>query len=119
MGLVASVSVVDPDELVAVDSVEGEDHHDDEVGDEQPYVEGIPAVIAFEGAVGVVGLPVVREAVLIGEEERESVDRMCQGYGSQRRSARIILREGFRSAGVLDAQEWRVFMGLREIDCAG
>jgi hypothetical protein len=102
-----------------MDAVEGEDYHHDEIRDEQPYVEGIPAVIALEGAVGVVGLPVMREAVLIGEEERESVDRMCQGYGSQKRSAPIILRERSRPTDVLDAQESRVFMGLREIDCAG
>ena len=78
----ALVAVVEPDELVAMDAVEGEDDHHDEVRDEQADVEGVPAVVAAEGAVGVVGLPIVAEAVLVGEEERESVDGMCQGYGS-------------------------------------
>jgi hypothetical protein len=86
-----------------MDAVEGEDHHHDEVGDEQADVEGVPAVVAFEGAVSVVGLPIVREAVLIGEEERESVEVMCQGTAPQRISAAPILREGFCRADMLDA----------------
>jgi hypothetical protein len=65
-----------------MDAVEGEDDHHDEVGDEQADVEGVPAVVALEGAVGVMGLPIVREAVLVGEEEREGVEVMCQGCGS-------------------------------------
>jgi hypothetical protein len=63
-----------------MDAVEGEDHHHDEVGDEEADVERVPAVVALKGAVGVMGLPIVGEAVLVGEEERESVDRMCQGF---------------------------------------
>ena len=59
------------------------------------------------------GLPIVREAVLIGEEERESVEVMCQGTAPQRMSALPILREGFGPADVSDAQEGRVFRGLR------
>jgi hypothetical protein len=65
-----------------MDAIEGEDDHHDEVRDQQADVEGVPAVVAFEGAVGVMGLPIMREAVLIGEEERESVDVVCQGCGS-------------------------------------
>jgi hypothetical protein len=61
-----------------MDAVEGEDDHHDEVRDEEADVERVPAVVALKGAVGVVGLPVVGEAVLIGEEERESVDVVCQ-----------------------------------------
>jgi hypothetical protein len=52
-----------------MDAVEGEDQHHHEVGDEQADVEGVPAVEVLEGAVGVVGAPVVAEA-LGGEEER-------------------------------------------------
>src|SRR5581483_10460491 len=44
VGGFALVAVVEPDELVAVDAVEGEDHHHDEVGDEQADVEGVPAI---------------------------------------------------------------------------
>jgi len=105
VGGFALVAVVEPDELIAMDAVEGKDHHDDEVGNEEADVEGVPAVVAFKGAVGVMGLPVVCEAVLIGEEERESVDRMCQGYGSQKRSASYILRDGTSSFDMLDAKE--------------
>jgi hypothetical protein len=75
----ALVAVVEPDELIAMDAVEGEDDHHDAVGHEEADVEGVPAVVALEGAVGVVGPPIVREAVLVGEEERESVDVVCQG----------------------------------------
>jgi hypothetical protein len=78
-----------------MDAVEGEDDHHDEVGDEQADVEGVPAVVALEGAVRVMGSPVAGEAVLIGEEERESVDVVCQSTAPQRMSAPLILREGF------------------------
>jgi hypothetical protein len=78
-----------------MDAIEGEDDHHDEVGHEQADVERIPAVVALERAVGVVGLPIMREAVLIGEEERESVEMMCQGTAPQRISAPPILRESF------------------------
>ena len=59
------------------------------------------------------GLPIMREAVLVGEEERESVEVMCQGTAPQRISAAPILREGFCLADMLDAYEWSVFRGLR------
>jgi hypothetical protein len=88
-----------------MDAVEGEDDHHDEVRDQQTNVEGVPAIVAAEGAVGVMGLPIVREAVLIGEEERESVEVMCQGGAPQRMSAPPILREDFWPADMLDAQE--------------
>jgi hypothetical protein len=96
-----------------MDAVEGKHDHYDEVRHEQADVEGVPAIVAAEGAVGVVGLPVVREAVLVGEEERESVDVVCQGTAPQRMSAAPILREGFGAADVLDAKAGRVFEGLR------
>jgi hypothetical protein len=67
-----------------MDTVKGEDHHHDEVRHEQADVEGVPAVVALEGAIRVMGLPVVRQAVLIGKEERESVGWMYQGFGSRR-----------------------------------
>jgi hypothetical protein len=96
-----------------MDAVEGKDDHHDEVRDKQADVEGVPAVVAAEGAIGVVGLPIVREAVLVGEEERESVEVMCQGYGSQKRSACFILRDEASPADVLDAQEGRIISALR------
>jgi hypothetical protein len=51
-----------------MEAVEGEDHHHDEVRDEDADVEAVPAVLAAEGAVGVVSAPVVREAVLTGKQ---------------------------------------------------
>jgi hypothetical protein len=68
VSFVALVAEVEPDELIAVDAVEGEDDHHDEVRDEQRDVEGVPAVGVAEGVVGEVGLPVVAEPVRRGEE---------------------------------------------------
>ncbi len=76
VGGLALVAVVEPDELVPMDAVEGQDDHYDEVGDEEADVEGVPAVVTLEGAVGVVGAPVVGEAVGVGEEGGESVGWM-------------------------------------------
>jgi hypothetical protein len=50
-------------------AVEGQDDHDDEVGDEEADVEAVPAVLAAEGVVGVVGLPIVAQPVLVGQED--------------------------------------------------
>jgi hypothetical protein len=55
-------------------AVERQDEHDDEVGDEERGVEGVPSVKVLEGLVGVVGLPVVAET-LGCEEERELSER--------------------------------------------
>ena len=44
LGGVLFIAVVEPDELVAVDAVEGQDDHDDEVRDEQGVV---PAVVRW------------------------------------------------------------------------
>jgi hypothetical protein len=59
-----------------MDAVEGQDHHHDEVGDEQGDVEGVPAVLAVEvvDLGGVVGLPVVLEPARRGEKERERIE---------------------------------------------
>ena len=46
VGSLPLVAEVEPDELIAVDAVEGEDHHDDEVRHQQADVEGVPAVVA-------------------------------------------------------------------------
>jgi hypothetical protein len=76
-------------------TVEGQDDHHDEVGDEDADVEAVPAVLAAEGAVGVVRLPVVRKRVLVREEEREDMDVMCQRAAPRDRWLPLILREGF------------------------
>ena len=70
-GGVLLVAEVEPDELVAVEAEEGQDDHDEEVGDEEGVVEGGELVEVLEGAVGVVGLQVVAEAVGGGEEPDE------------------------------------------------
>ena len=87
------VAVLQPNELVAVDAVEGKNNHHHEVGNQETDIERVPAVLAAERPVRVVRLPVVRQCVLVGEEQRESVNGMCQGCGSQRMSARSILRD--------------------------
>jgi hypothetical protein len=56
-----------------MDAVEGEDNHNDEVGDEEGGVEGVPAVEMLEGVVGVVGLEVMAEA-LRGQQEGQRLD---------------------------------------------
>jgi hypothetical protein len=71
LGLVALVAEIEPDELVAMDAVEGEDDHHDEVRDQQGDVKGVPAIDVAEGMVGVMRLPIVAEPVLRAEKERE------------------------------------------------
>ena len=87
---------VEPDELVAMDSVEGEDDHDDEVGNQHRRVEGVPMVEAFEGLVEVVGAEVVTEA--LGSEEEAEQGYRCmgeegQGYAPARLVIQSILRD--------------------------
>ncbi len=72
---------VEPDELVAMDSVEGEDDHDDEVGNQHRRVEGVPVVEALEGLVEVVRLEVVTEA--LGREEQTEEGYRCMGDEGQ------------------------------------
>jgi hypothetical protein len=76
-----------------VDAVEGEDHHDDEVGDEQGDIEGVPAVDVAEGVVGVVGLPVVSETALGAEVEGKRVEVVQQGRVSGVSCLGMILLE--------------------------
>jgi len=45
---IAAVAVVDPHELVAVNAVERQDDHHDEVRDEDQGIEVVPTVIAAE-----------------------------------------------------------------------
>ena len=67
-GGVVFVAEVEPDELVAMEAEEGQDDHNEEVGDEEGVVEGGELVEVLEGAVGVVGLQVVAEAMGGGEK---------------------------------------------------
>ena len=77
---VAAVLVVEIDELVAMDAVEGEDDHHDEVGNEEAGVKEIGAIEALEGVVSVVALEVVHDSVLGQEQqEREQIERAEQG----------------------------------------
>jgi hypothetical protein len=84
-------------------AVEGKDDHHHEVGDEQADVEAVPAVLAAEGMVGVVGLPVVGETVLVEEEQRESMDVVSQSGRLPQRLDWPILRESGLASG-RDAQ---------------
>ncbi len=64
LGGVLAVLVVEIDELVAMQAVEGQDDHHDEVRDEQRGVEPVPAVEMLEGMVAVVVTKVVAEVIL-------------------------------------------------------
>jgi hypothetical protein len=57
-----------------MDAVQRQDDHDDEVGDQQRDVEGVPAVLAAEGAVEQMGSEIVPEGVLGGNELRQRVE---------------------------------------------
>ena len=54
-GFPFAIAIVEPDELIAVDSVERQDDHDDEIRNQQRNVKGVPAIDVVEGAVAVVG----------------------------------------------------------------
>ncbi len=82
-----------------MDAVEGEHDHDDEVGDEQRRVEGVPVVEAFEGLVDVMGLEIVTEA--LGSEEQAEQGYRCMGEEGQvfapaRLAIQSILRDRMR-----------------------
>ena len=70
VGGVLAVVVVLPDQLVAVQSVDGEHDHDQEIGGEEEGIEGeeLPVVEVLEGVVAVVCAEVVAEVVLHKEE---------------------------------------------------
>jgi hypothetical protein len=53
-----------------MEAVEGEDHHHDEVRNQEADVESVPAVLAAKSVIGVVSLPVMRQPMLVGKEER-------------------------------------------------
>jgi hypothetical protein len=73
VGFVTLVAVVEPDELVTMNAVEGEDDHHQEIGDEQADVEGVPAIDVAECVVSVVRLPVVSQTAR-GEEHGERIE---------------------------------------------
>jgi hypothetical protein len=79
VGLVALVAVVKPDELIAVDAVECQNDHHQEVGDEKAHVEGVPAVHVAESVISVVRFPVMSEPMLRGEEHGERIELAEQG----------------------------------------
>jgi hypothetical protein len=87
-----------------MDAIEGEDDHHDEVGDEQGDVEGVPAIGVAKGVVGVVGLPVVPEAVVIGEEDGERVEVCLKDGGSPRRAG--VLKDFTGGSSGLAARMW-------------
>jgi hypothetical protein len=74
----SAVPVVKPDELIAMDAVERQHQHHQEVRDQQRDVEGVPAIRVLERVVGVMRLPVVAESVRRGEEERERIESSQQ-----------------------------------------
>jgi hypothetical protein len=76
-----------------MDAVEREDDHHDEVRHQQRDVEGVPAVDATEGVVGVVRLPVVAEPARRDEEECKRVELGQQGWFSGRADMKMILPE--------------------------
>jgi len=70
---VALVAVVQPDQLIAVNAVERQDDHDEEVWHQQADVKGIPAVDVAERVVRIVRLPVVPEAMR-SQEQGERIE---------------------------------------------
>jgi len=57
------VFVVEPDQLIAMKSVEGQDDHHDEVRNQQTGIERVPAIEMLKSLIGIVRLPVVAEAL--------------------------------------------------------
>ena len=90
MGGVFPVVVVLPDQLVAVQAVDGENDHDEEVGGEQQGVKGeeLPVVEVLEGMVAVMGAEVMAE-VVFNKEEGEGL-----GAGQERFGGRCEEHEG-------------------------
>ena len=82
---ILAVAVVEPDQRVAVEAVEGEDDHHGEIGGQQRRVERekLPVVEVLEGVVAVVGAQVVAE-VVFDEEEGEGLGAGQQGLGGRR-----------------------------------
>ena len=76
MRFLALVLVVQPDELVAVQTVERQDEHDDEIRCQQRDIESAEPVEVFEGLVGVVRLPIVAEP-LRSQRDRENIGEGC------------------------------------------
>ena len=89
-GGVLAVLVVEIYELVTVQSVERQDDHYQEIGNQQRRIEGIPSVEVLKSTVAVMRAEIMRKAVLIrlrqkcrrgGEDEFQREDRQ-QGLAS-------------------------------------
>ena len=61
---VLAVLVVAVDQLIAMNAIEGENDHHDEVGNQECGVKRVPVIQVLEGAIGVMGLEVMLQAVL-------------------------------------------------------
>ena len=84
VGGVLPVMVILPDQLVAVQSIDGEHDHDGEVGSEEEGIEGeeLPVVEVLEGVIAVMGAEVVAE-VVFDKEESEGLGRGCEEAGCE------------------------------------
>jgi hypothetical protein len=70
-GCILAVLEVEVAEGVAVDTVDGEQNHDGEVGQQDSGVEGVPVIEVLEGGIGVLhGLDVMAKAVVGREGEQ-------------------------------------------------
>ncbi len=84
------VVVVEPHQLVAMDAVKRQDHHDDEVGNQDRQIEGVPAVEPMEGAVAVVRVQIVAKPLRGQKEGRRRVQIVEKG--EQKETPRRCLR---------------------------
>ena len=90
MRRVTLVAVVQPHQLVSVQPVEGQDEHDQEVGNEQANVETVPAIRMAKGVIGVVRFPVVTQAT--GHPEGQRIQREGQKRTPWFKLNHLILR---------------------------
>src|ERR1700722_17275792 len=94
LGCILLISEVEPDELVAMNSVKSEDDHHDEVGNQEACVEGVPPVEMLERFICVVRLPVVPEA-LWREQQPENRREWVKGREQVIAPAMVALSNRF------------------------
>ena len=94
-GCVLLMLVVQIDQLVTVHAIEGEDHHYDEVGDQQRGIKRVPFVQMFEGAIAVVGAEVVADTMLRKQPDcgpGRVFDRSCRKHSDDGSEQDLVLR---------------------------
>jgi hypothetical protein len=73
-----------------MDAVKRQDHHDDEVGNQDRQIEGVPAVEPVEGAVAVVRVQIVAKPLRGQKEGRWRVQIVEKG--EQNKTPRTVFR---------------------------